>query len=78
MVKQVLAILLGIGFGYSGLLGITAILGYTLASFLICWVYINRVLQPEEDTIEVADIFKEHWAIGFFNFLLLWLSEFAL
>jgi hypothetical protein len=36
-------------------------------------MYIMRVLQPEEDSIYAVDIFKEHFMMGLFAFLLPWI-----
>jgi hypothetical protein len=76
--KQLIGVILGIAIAFSELQGVVAILVYTIMSFVIAYVYVIRVLQPEEDTIETIDIFKEHWMMGFFCFLLPWIITFNL
>jgi predicted transporter len=56
--KQIIGLILGITIAFSGLQGTTAILAYTASSFVLAYVYVIRVLQPEEDTVETIDIFK--------------------
>jgi hypothetical protein len=76
--KQLLGAILGIIIAFTGLQGIVPILVYTVVSFAIAYGYVIRVLQPEEDTVETIDIFKEHWMMGFFCFLLPWIITFNL
>ena len=58
VVKQVISLILGVALAMTSLQGTTAILAYTALSFLVCYVYVMKFLQPEEDTIETVDIFK--------------------
>lgn len=51
VVKQIISLILGVGIAMTSLMGTTAILAYTVLSFLVCYVYVMKVLQPEEDTI---------------------------
>jgi type IV secretory pathway VirB3-like protein len=71
-------VILGISIAISGLQGIVAIFVYIISSFSIAYIYVTRILQPEEDLIETIDIFKEHWMMGFFCFLLPWIITFNL
>ena len=45
--KQIIAVFIGIGIGFSSLMGMTAMGTYALASFGISWIYVQKVLQPE-------------------------------
>lgn len=58
---------------FAGLTGTFALIMYALSSYVVIYFYVMRILQPEEDTVEAVDIFKEHWAMGFFAFLLTWI-----
>ena len=78
VVKQVLSILIGIAIGFSSLQGIYGFAAYAAAISLICYLYVMKVLQPEEDTVEVIDIVKEHFMLGLFSFLMAWIITFNL
>ena len=52
--------------------GIYAILIYTAVSYFVAYAYIFRFLQVEDEVVEAMDVFKENWALGFFNFMFAW------
>jgi hypothetical protein len=64
---------LGVAIAFAGLTGSFGLIVYAIVSFVLIYFYVMRILQPEEDTVEAIDIFKEHWAMGFFAFLLTWI-----
>lgn len=74
--KQVIGVVIGVALGMTSLQGMVAMLTYAGVSFVISYIYVMKVLQPEEETIEPSDIFKEHWMLGFFNFLLFWVISY--
>lgn len=78
MVKQIIGAILGIVMAFVGLTGTLALIAYAGVSYLLVYFYVMRVLQPEEETIEAVDIFKEHFMMGFFAFLLPWIVTYNL
>lgn len=77
-VKQIIGAILGIIMAFTGLTGTFALIIYAGLSFVIAYTYVNRVLEPEEDTIEAVDIFKEHFMMGLFAFMLPWIIGYNL
>ena len=50
VVKQILGLIFGIAIGISGLQGIFGIGAYLILSSAVCYVYLFRFIQIDEDT----------------------------
>jgi hypothetical protein len=74
----VLGVILGVVIGITGLLGMFGIGAYFLVSSAICYVYILRFLGVDEDTMNAGEVVKEHFAPGFFSFMLFWVITYNL
>ena len=48
MFKQVISVVIGVVVGLTSLKGMMAMLVYAGVSFLISYIYVMKVLQPEE------------------------------
>ncbi len=54
MVKQVLGLIIGIAVGISGVHGIFGIGSYLLLSSAMCYVYLFRYIQVDEDVVHAG------------------------
>ena len=54
VVKQILGLLLGIAVGFVGLHGLVGMIAYALVSSAICYVYLFRFIQVDEDTVNAG------------------------
>lgn len=58
VVKQVLGFVLGVVIGLSGLHGFLGIGGYLLLSSVVCYVYLFRYIQVDEDVVHAGEVLK--------------------
>ena len=71
-VKQIFGLVLGVLIALAGVMGLPGIMAFALGVSLLSYLYVFKFLGVEEDTIESKDVLKEHFANGFFPFLLSW------
>ena len=49
--KEILGLLLGVGIGLSGLTGMYAMIGYVIASSLLAYLFVFKVMGMEDDVV---------------------------
>lgn len=69
---------MGITIGISGLHGMFGIGSYLILSSAVCYVYLFRYIQVDEDVVHAGEVIKEHFGPGFFSFLLTWVVTYNL
>ena len=71
-IKQIIGILLGVAIAFAGIMGLSGLIAFAIASSLLTYLYVVKFLGVDEEVVPTRDILKEHFMNAFFPFLLVW------
>ena len=70
--KQLFGILLGVIIAFAGIMGLSGLIAFGIASSLLTYLYVVKFLGVDEEVVPTRDLLKEHFMNAFFPFLLSW------
>lgn len=77
-IREILAIFLGIFWGYFQFQGSVAIVGYVFLTAFLAFIYYAKYLKVDEESVGRWDLLVEGFAPAFGTFLLCWISTYTL